>query len=97
MSKIDWKELQNGSDIRGIALEGVPGEKVNLTPEAVSRIGQSFVGWLHKRYPGTRLSISVGMDSRLSGPSSRMPLSKPSLIAVLMYMTSDLHRLRQCS
>ncbi|URW80844.1 phosphoglucomutase [Xiashengella succiniciproducens] len=88
MSKIDWKELQNGSDIRGIALEGVPGEKVNLTPEAVSRIGQSFVGWLHKRYPGTRLSISVGMDSRLSGP-----VLKDALIKALIDCGVDVYDL----
>lgn len=76
MNTIDWKELQNGSDVRGIALKGVPGEKVNLTPEAVSRIGQSFVGWLLKRYTGTRLSISIGMDSRLSGPVLKEALVK---------------------
>ena len=26
----DFKKLQNGSDIRGVALEGIQGEKVNL-------------------------------------------------------------------
>ena len=29
----NWNKLQNGSDIRGIALEGVKNEYVNLTPE----------------------------------------------------------------
>ena len=29
----DWKKLQNSSDIRGVALEGVPNEIVNLTPD----------------------------------------------------------------
>ena len=24
---MDWKKLQNGSDIRGVALEGIEGEK----------------------------------------------------------------------
>ena len=33
MQKFDWKKLQNGSDIRGVALEGIPDEPVNLTPE----------------------------------------------------------------
>jgi len=27
----NWKRLQNGSDIRGVALEGIRDEKVNLT------------------------------------------------------------------
>ena len=29
---MNWKKLQNGSDIRGVALEGIEGEHVNLTP-----------------------------------------------------------------
>ena len=30
LMKADYKKLQNGSDIRGVALEGIEGEKVNL-------------------------------------------------------------------
>lgn len=45
-----WKEayakLQNGSDIRGVALEGVEGEPVNLTPEAAKNIAMAFVDFL---------------------------------------------------
>ncbi len=33
----DIKKLQNGSDIRGIACEGVEGEHVNLTEDAGNR------------------------------------------------------------
>ena len=36
---VDFMKLQNGSDIRGIAMEGVEGEEVNLTPEAAGAIG----------------------------------------------------------
>ena len=42
----DILKLQNGSDIRGIACEGVAGEDVNLTEEAGNRIGGGFVKWL---------------------------------------------------
>ncbi len=35
----DWQRLQNGSDIRGVALAGVAGEAVNLTPEVAYRLG----------------------------------------------------------
>ena len=28
---MDYKKLQNGSDIRGVALEGIEGQHVNLT------------------------------------------------------------------
>jgi len=64
----NWKKLQNGSDIRGVALEGIQGEPVNLTPEVVEIIGKSFVKWLMNN--GLKeISIAVGTDSRLSGPS----------------------------
>ena len=32
MTEKELMKLQNGSDVRGIALEGVEGEKVNLRP-----------------------------------------------------------------
>ena len=37
-----WQRLQNGSDIRGVALEGIAGEAVNLTPDITYRLGQAF-------------------------------------------------------
>ena len=42
-------KLQNGSDIRGIAAEGVAGEEVNLTALQAGVIGSSFVYWLLAR------------------------------------------------
>ena len=70
-SKFNWKKLQNGSDIRGVALEGVVDEKVNLTPEIINILGQAFVTWLSQKLgkKTSDLIISVGRDSRLSGPS----------------------------
>lgn len=64
---MDWKKLQNGSDIRGVAIEGVEGEAVNLSAETAYTIGKAFVEWLRRRNTG-RLSVAVGMDSRISGP-----------------------------
>lgn len=61
------KELQNGSDIRGVALEGVVGEDVNLTPEVAKAIGSAFALWLSKKVRAETLKISIGCDSRLSG------------------------------
>ncbi len=68
---VNWATLQNGSDIRGVALEGVPGEAVNLSPEVVTTLGQAFVTWLatHLDKPATDLTIAIGRDSRLSGPT----------------------------
>ncbi|MCW6035490.1 phosphomannomutase/phosphoglucomutase [Spirulina subsalsa FACHB-351] len=65
----NWKKLQNGSDIRGVALEGVPDEAVNLTPEVATLLGQAFVQWLSEKLvkPAPELTVGVGRDSRLSG------------------------------
>lgn len=70
MTAINWKKLQNGSDIRGIALEGIKNEEVDLTPQIAQRLGECFAAWLkEKNQPPQRLRVAVGMDSRLSGPS----------------------------
>ncbi len=60
------KRLQNGSDIRGVALQGVPGEEVNLTPEVATRLGRAFATWL-KKYEPSAGKVAVGTDSRISG------------------------------
>ena len=39
-------KLQNGSDIRGIAMNGVEGEDVNLTRYNALAIGAAFAHWL---------------------------------------------------
>lgn len=68
--ELNWKKLQNGSDIRGVALEGVTGEPINLSPEVVYRLGQAFGHWLAMETgkQGEGLRVSVGRDSRISGP-----------------------------
>ena len=70
MTTTQWEALQNGSDIRGVALEGVPGEPVNLTPAIAATLGQSFATWLSTtlNQPTPTLTIAVGRDSRISGP-----------------------------
>ena len=65
---MDWKKLQNGSDIRGVALEGVPGETVNITPEVTAAIAKAFIGWLAHHSVDGGSAIAIGTDSRLSGP-----------------------------
>lgn len=67
----NWQRLQNGSDIRGVALEGVVGEPVNLTPDVAHRLGQAFVSWLADKLDKDTesLVVSVGRDSRISGPA----------------------------
>lgn len=64
---MDYKKLQNGSDIRGVALEGVDGQSVNLTEQACRDIGRGFALWLKGRIGKDNLRVAVGRDSRLSG------------------------------
>lgn len=64
---MDYKKLQNGSDIRGVALEGIEGQHVNLTEQASRDIGRGFALWLMKKTGKAQLRVAVGRDSRLSG------------------------------
>lgn len=65
---VNFKKLQNGSDIRGVALPGVEGEDVNLTPQTIAALSTSYASWLSERLnkPVSNLKIAVGHDSRLS-------------------------------
>lgn len=66
---MDYKKLQNGSDIRGVALEGIEGQHINLTEQVCKDIGRGFAVWLCKKAgKATGLRVAVGRDSRLSGP-----------------------------
>lgn len=65
-----YKQFKSGTDIRGVASEGVEGQPVNLTDDVVARMADGFVLWLSKKVskaPET-LTISIGRDSRISGP-----------------------------
>ena len=64
---MDYKKLQNGSDIRGVALEGIEGQHVNLTEPVCRNIGRGFAVWLQKKSGKNDLRVAVGRDSRLSG------------------------------
>ena len=83
MNNIDWQKLQNGSDIRGVALEGVAGEEVNLTPEVAQTLGNAFVNWLSQKAgkSTTELTIGIGRDSRLSGETLSQSVTEGIAIA----------------
>ncbi|KAF7827627.1 phosphoglucosamine mutase [Senna tora] len=73
------RRLQNGSDVRGVALEGEKGRKVDLTPPAVEAIAESFGEWVmdgiaEKNGEGqppaaaeSTVRVSLGRDPRISG------------------------------
>ncbi|WP_155964162.1 phosphomannomutase/phosphoglucomutase [Streptococcus ruminantium] len=65
--------LQNGSDIRGIAI-ATDEYAVNLTTQAIQNIVRGLIQWLiqdpelAQTYQQGQLTIGIGRDSRLSGP-----------------------------
>ena len=66
---MDYKKLQNGSDIRGVALEGIEGQPITLTEQVCRDIGRGFALWLKAKTHKDNLRVAVGRDSRLSGPA----------------------------
>jgi len=65
----NFLKLQNGTDIRGIAVENEKFE-VNLTCERVEAISLGVLKWLEVNTKNScdKFRIAVGMDSRISGP-----------------------------
>ena len=69
MTLQDYLNLRNGTDVRGVACEGIEGESVNLTQEAVENIAKAFCVWLISRTGKTQVTIAVGYDSRITAPA----------------------------
>ena len=67
---VNYEKLQNGSDIRGIAIDTYE-KKVNLNPQVAKFIAYGFVKLLESKrnIKSDNLKIAIGIDSRLSGPS----------------------------
>lgn len=65
-----YKQFKSGTDIRGVASEGVESQPVNLTDDVVAKMADGFVLWLSKKVSKApaALTISIGRDSRISGP-----------------------------
>ncbi|XP_039159707.1 phosphomannomutase/phosphoglucomutase isoform X4 [Eucalyptus grandis] len=79
LEKADFLKLQNGSDIRGVAIAGVEGEPVNLTEPVTEAIAAAFAAWLKdkkKEETSRRLSISIGHDSRISAQTLQDAVSR---------------------
>ncbi len=65
---MDYQKLRNGSDIRGVALDGIEGQPITLTEEVCRNIGRGFALWIMRKCgKSENIRVSVGRDSRLSG------------------------------
>ena len=60
-------KLQNGSDIRGVAIQTEGGRSVDLTPDAACAIGRAFARVLKAKLNKDDIRVCMGRDSRLSG------------------------------
>ncbi len=69
MTLQDYLDLRNGTDVRGVASEGVAGEPVTLTEEATKNIAAAFSLWLSRQVEGRKVTVAVGYDSRISAPA----------------------------
>ncbi|KAL3523466.1 hypothetical protein ACH5RR_016300 [Cinchona calisaya] len=79
VEKSDFLKLQNGSDIRGVAVAGVEGEPVTLTEPVTEAIAAAFAGWLQNRKKpdaSRRLRVSIGHDSRISAQKLQDAVSR---------------------
>ncbi|KAL5139443.1 Phosphomannomutase/phosphoglucomutase [Glycine soja] len=79
LDKTDFLKLQNGSDIRGVAVDGVEGELVNLTEPVAEAIGAAFAAWLmekKKADASQHLRVSIGHDSRISAKLLQNAISR---------------------
>ncbi len=64
-----YLKLKNGSDVRGVACEGVEGESVTLTAEIAANIARAFCVWLISHTGKTKVTIAIGYDSRITSPT----------------------------
>ena len=62
---MDLLHLQNGSDIRGIAI-GTADTPATLTPEVVAAIGAAFTDYVKAKLNKETITVAIGHDSRLS-------------------------------
>ncbi|MGL5440036.1 MAG: phosphomannomutase/phosphoglucomutase [Filifactoraceae bacterium] len=76
----DLRALQNGTDIRGVAMEN-PKLEVSLTAQRVTWITKGIIKWASEKLskPSQNIKIAVGTDSRLS-----RGILKDSIIAQAM-------------
>ena len=69
MSTNTYLKLKNGSDVRGVACEGIENEPVTLTEEIASNIAKAFCVWLISHTGKTCVTVAVGYDSRITSPA----------------------------
>lgn len=64
-----FSHLKSGTDIRGVACEGVKGEEIKLTDDVVKGSSKGFIKFISEKSgkKPSELLLSVGHDSRITG------------------------------
>ena len=65
---MELKKLKSGTDIRGVACDGVVGQPIELTDNVINLIVRAFATWLMKKGFPDQTVVAVGHDCRISGP-----------------------------
>ena len=68
---MDLRKLQNGSDIRGVAVEGIASEPVTLTEKEVALFARGFLTFIRNKTGKKDIRIAIGHDSRVSADRLR--------------------------
>ena len=63
----DYSSLQNGSDIRGVAVKTDGGREPDMTENACSCLAAAFALWLSEKTGKESPAVAVGRDCRISG------------------------------
>ena len=99
ISEKNLLKLANGSDVRGVSIEGVADEPVTLNAEAANRITSGFLDFLAQK-TGKKvkdLRVAVGHDSRLSAPMLKEAVLEALTYAGVVTVDCALRRRRRCS
>ncbi|MBE6747195.1 MAG: phosphomannomutase/phosphoglucomutase [Ruminococcaceae bacterium] len=61
-----WKHFKSGTDIRGVAVDAVKEEPLDLTDDVIFAMAAGFAKWLKIKTGKENIKVSVGHDSRIS-------------------------------
>ena len=56
-----YKQFKSGTDIRGVASEGVEGQNVNLTDKVVASMADGFVLWLSEKVNKAPYELTISV------------------------------------
>ncbi len=68
MTLQDYLKLRNGTDVRGVACDGIAGEPITLTSKVAENVAKAFCVWLISRTGKTQVTVAIGYDSRITSP-----------------------------